>query len=152
MEQLNTKKFSQIGIIVRDLEKARKVFAQLFDSEIPSIHSCGGPQAHTQYKGKPAPKAKSLLAFIDLAPGIQLELIEPTEGGSIWKDYLTEKGEGLHHIAFHVNNTQEVLQACETFGMSVLQSGLYDDGRGQYTYLDGGDFLNCIIELLEDFN
>ena len=104
------------------------------------------------YKGEPAPDAKSKLAFFNLVPGVQLELIEPNEEMSTWREYLNEKGEGIHHIAINVDNTEEAVKACEALGMKVVQRGFYDDESGQYTYLDGGDIFKCVIELLESFN
>ena len=81
-----------------------------------------------------------------------MELIEPNEEMSTWREYLNEKGEGIHHIAINVDNTEEAVKACEALGMKVVQRGFYDDESGQYTYLDGGNIFKCVIELLESFN
>lgn len=152
MAALDPKKFSQVGFIVKDIEESKKHFAALFGCEVPPANPCGSPAAETQYMGQPAPKAQSKLAFFDLVPGVQLELIEPNEEPSTWRQYLNEKGEGIHHIAFNVENTEEAVKACEALGMKVVQKGYYDDRSGQYTYLDGGDIFKCVVELLESFH
>lgn len=152
MAALDPKRFSQVGFIVKDIDEARENFAKLFGCEVPPANPCGSPAAKTVYKGEPAPAAKSKLAFFDLVPGVQLELIEPNEEMSTWREYLNEKGEGIHHIAINVDNTEEAVKACEALGMKVVQRGFYDDESGQYTYLDGGNIFKCVIELLESFN
>lgn len=151
MGALDPKKFSQVGFIVKNIDEARENFAKLFGCEVPPANPCGAPAAETLYKGLPAPEAKSKLAFFNLVPGVQLELIEPNEEMSTWREFLEEKGEGIHHIAFNVDNTEEAVKACEALGMKVVQRGFYDDKSGQYTYLDGGDIFKCFVELLESF-
>jgi hypothetical protein len=39
---------------------------------------------------------------------VQLELIEPNEAHSVWRDEMERLEEGLHHIAFTVDNIDEV--------------------------------------------
>ena len=144
-------KFSQVGFIVNDIEEASARFAKLFGCEVPPAQPCGNETAKTVYRGQPAPKAKSKLAFFDLVPGVQLELIEPNEEMSTWREYLNEKGEGIHHVAFNVTGMDEVIKECEAEGMTLVQYGNYDDGSGRYAYLDGGKDYKCVIELLESF-
>lgn len=144
-------KFAQVGFIVKDIEEARVKFAALFGCEVPPANPCGNEIAGTVYKGQPAPNAKSKLAFFDLVPGVQLELIEPNEEPSTWREYLDKNGEGIHHIAFHVEGMDEVIKGCEAEGMTLVQRGKYDDGSGQYAYMDGCKDFKCVIELLESF-
>ncbi len=151
MRALNPNNFSQVGIVVKDIEQAGENFAELFGCEVPPSNPGGTPAAEAHYHGLPAPEAKCKLAFMDLTPGVQLELIEPNEGMSTWREFLNKHGEGIHHIAFKVENTMETITACETLGMKVVQEGYYEDRSGRYTYLDGGEITKCIIELLEDF-
>ncbi len=152
MAALVAKNFSQVGFVVKDIEAASKAFAALFGCEVPPACPCGRPESETIYKGAPAPEAKSKLAFFNLSSGVALELIEPGEAPSTWREHLDTKGEGLHHIAFNVDNTEEAVKACEALGMQVVQRGFYDDLSGQYTYLDGGDVFHCVVELLESFH
>lgn len=145
-------RFAQVGFIVRDIEEAKKRFAVLFGCEIPPTNLCGNYEtAKTEYKGRPAPEAKSKLAFFDLVPGVQLELIEPNEEPSTWREYLEEHGEGMHHIAFQVKDMDHVIAECEKEGMTLEQRGQYDDGSGQYAYLSGYKDFKCVIELLESY-
>jgi hypothetical protein len=46
----------------------------------------------------------------------------------------------------------QVILKCEGFGMDLVQKGNYGDGGGCYSYLEGGESLPFIVELLESFN
>ena len=71
---------------------------------------------------------------------------------STWQDFLDQHGEGIHHLAFVVKNTDEKIAVMENFaGAKVLQRGKYGNGAGEYTYLDATDQLKCIVELLENY-
>ena len=106
-------KFAQVGFVVNDIEKAKKQFALLFGCEIPPTCDCGTfDVTQTQIYGKPAPDAACVMAFFDMTPGVQLELIQPNEEPSVWRDYLNTYGEGIHHIAFQVDDADEVANVC----------------------------------------
>ena len=73
-------KFAQVGFVVNDIEKAKKQFALLFGCEIPPTCDCGTfDVTQTQVYGKPAPDAACVMAFFDMSPGVQLELIQPNK-------------------------------------------------------------------------
>lgn len=91
------------------------------------------------------------MAFFNLPSGVQLELIEPNDAPSVWRDHLDRYGEGIHHIAFSVDNTDETVEKCLKMGMTVEQEGNYGDNSGRYVYLDAFDLLKCRVELWRAF-
>ena len=68
-----------------------------------------------------------------------------------WQDFLDEHGEGIHHIAFPVKNTDEKIKAAEKFGAVCVQRGKYGGGNGEYAYLDFTKDLKCLMETLESY-
>lgn len=146
--------FAQVGFVVKDIEATKKKYSLLFDCAEPDASVCGEYKVmKTKIFGEPAPDANCKLAFFDLMPGVQLELIEPNEASSVWRDHLEKYGEGIHHIAFHVKNGDEVIERLKNeFGAVVEQEGFYGDASGRYVYLSLQDELKCRIELLESFN
>ena len=84
-------------------------------------------------------------------PSVQIELIQPDDTPSVWRQFLNEKGEGLHHIAFRVKSADEAIKAMEGKGYPVMQRGLYGDASGQFAYMDTQGDLKIILELLENF-
>lgn len=151
---LNQSSFSQVGFVVHDIEETKRRFALLFGGEVPTTGDGGQYEiTRTTVFGQPAPDAEAKLAFFDLVPGVQLELIEPNHASSVWRDWLDKYGEGIHHIAFNVRNADEVAaQLVRDFGGTIEQQGKYGDGSGQYIYVSCQEKLKCRIELLESFH
>lgn len=138
----------QVGLVVRDIDKSIEAYSQVFGLPKPSIIITDPPEiAKTQYKGEPT-NAQAKLAFFDMGQ-VSLELIEPIGGPSTWQEFLEEHGEGVHHIAFRIKGTEQVVAFLEGKSIDVVQQGHYTGGM--YTYLDSGPVLGTILELLEDF-
>ncbi|MEJ2247619.1 MAG: VOC family protein, partial [Acidobacteriota bacterium] len=66
---------------------------------------------------------------------LQLQLAQPGEGETIYKDFLEKNGEGVFHIGFEVDDIEAVDKQLKEDGMKVLASGRRDDGSG-FSYLD----------------
>lgn len=141
---------TQVGVIVHDIERTAQRYAELLDLPVPPIIVTPGyDKAKTLYKGQPS-EATAKLAFFNMGQ-LQLELIEPDEKPSVWRDFLDQHGEGAQHIAFQVQNTDRVTEYLARFGIPVAQEGLYADGSGKYTYVGSEAQLGTTLELLENF-
>jgi len=139
---------TQVGIVVRDIEKSVEQFSRIFGMEKPPISiTAEYDQARTTYMGDPT-AARAKLAFFHMGQ-VSIELIEPIGGPSTWQAFLDSKGEGVHHIAFRVKGTDDVAAFLGEQGIQIEQHGLYMGG--QYTYLNSTAQLGVILELLENF-
>jgi catechol 2,3-dioxygenase-like lactoylglutathione lyase family enzyme len=149
---IGTSVVTQVALVVRDIEKTKKKFAAFLGQDLPGTVDGGRYEVTgTVVYGKPAPEANCQMAFFNIGPGLQLELIQPNGVESCWQDFLDQHGEGLHHIAFGVKNMDEKIRSCEEFGLNCVQRGKYGNGGGEYAYLDGQKDLKCFIELLENY-
>jgi methylmalonyl-CoA epimerase len=136
---------AQIAIVVRDIEKASAVWSELLGLEKPPIEETEGSElTHMTFRGKPS-KGRAKLSFLNLE-NLELELIQPVDGPSTWQDFLDRCGEGIHHIAFHVDNLEDTLEKFRKMGVSVGQKG--DFKGGCYVYTNPKNELGAIIELL----
>lgn len=145
---LGTHIVCQVGLIVRDIERSIETYSRVFGMPEPEIVVTDGSEiAHTRFRGEPT-DARAKLAFFEMGQ-VSLELIEPIGGPSTWQEFLDEKGEGVHHIAFIVEDTDAVVKFLEREGVGVVQQGDYTGGR--YTYLDSASVLGVVLELLENF-
>lgn len=145
---LGTNLICQVGLIVRDIERSVEAYSRILGLPRPQIVITDPPEiAHTRFRGQPT-DARAKLAFFEMGQ-VSLELIEPLGGPSTWREFLDEKGEGVHHIAFFIKNTDQVVQYLAGQGIEVLQQGDYTGGR--YTYVDSVAALGVILELLENF-
>ena len=66
---------------------------------------------------------------------LQLQLVQPGEGKSIYKEFLEKHGEGVFHIGFEVEDIDSADQQLEDKGMNILASGRREDGSG-FSYYD----------------
>lgn len=144
---LGTNFITQIGILVHDIEKTSQAYADFFGVNNPGWSLTGARDvAQTEYRGEPS-EARAKLAFFNMG-SLQLELIEPDEKPSTWREYLDEHGEGPHHIAFKIEGMKDKVMTLESNQMPLLQKGEYTGGR--YAYIDTFDTLKVIVELLEN--
>ena len=148
---VGTHLFAQVGFIVKDVETTKRKWADFLGVDVPLTQPVGDyAVTQTTFEGRPAPKADCLMAFFDVGPGLQLELIQPNEEPSTWRNFLNEHGEGMHHIAFQVQDSARQVANAEMAGLKLVQHGIYGDGSGEYNYLDAPE-LKCIVELLESY-
>ena len=140
---------TQVAIIVRDIEKSIDHYSRIFGMEKPPVRITPEyDQTQCTYRGNPT-TGRAKLAFFHMGQ-VDIELIEPFGGPSIWQEFLDEKGEGVQHIAFRIEGTDKVVEFFGQNGMGVAQQGNYTGGM--YTYLDSAPQLGVIVELLENFN
>jgi 4-hydroxyphenylpyruvate dioxygenase-like putative hemolysin len=66
---------------------------------------------------------------------IQIQLCQPGEGKSPYKDFLEKKGEGVYHLGFVVDRVEDSEAELKKLGLKVLSSGRRADGSG-FSYMD----------------
>lgn len=156
---LGTAKIDHICIVVNDLDAAKKQYAKFYGTEEPqTLFIPGADVTKTVYRGKNVPEITCKLAILNLG-NIRIELLEPNAAKSIWRDFIEERGEGLHHIGMHVGDVVkdigQSIEACEKEGWPLIQKGYYGDSEGNatgaYAYIDADNGLKCCLELLCDF-
>jgi methylmalonyl-CoA/ethylmalonyl-CoA epimerase len=99
------KKIEHIGIAVKDLEKSNKVFASLFGKE--------------HYKMEEVLSEGVKTSFFEAGPN-KIELLEATNPESPIAKFIAKKGEGIHHIAFAVDDINSEIARLKNEGFIVL--------------------------------
>ena len=144
---LGTTIIMQVGIIVRDIEKTARAWSEILGLPMPKITITDTVDtAQTEYQGKRTP-ARARQAFFHMGQ-VDIELLEPVDGPSTWKDQLDQHGDSLHHIAFKINGMKEKIAYLDSKGIPLVQRGEYTGGR--YAYMDATAQLGTILELLEN--
>ena len=142
---LSSTTITQVAIIVKDIEDSAKRYAALLGVDVPKIGLTDAAEtSHIKYKGGDT-KARAKLAFFDTGT-CRIELIEPVDRPSTWGDFLDQRGEGIHHIAFNVPKLDQDIALLKTMGMNVVQTGDYTGGC--YTYVEGTATPGVTLELL----
>lgn len=99
------RKIEHIGIAVKSLETSNLLFEKLF----------GQPP----YKEEEVVSEGVKTSFFMNGPN-KIELLEATNPDSPIAKFIDKKGEGIHHIAFDVNDIEEEIKRLKSEGFVVL--------------------------------
>lgn len=138
-------RLEQIGVVVKDLDKTIERLTAL---GLGPFEKRKLPEDNVEfYRGNPfRPNDAVSIAFAKLG-GLSIELIQP-RGPSPHKEYLDEKGEGVQHLGFIVDNVVEATKRItEKGGVTVLLTSKTKTGGG-VAYLDIGAS-GLIVELIQ---
>lgn len=143
------KKFTQIGVVVKDVDHSVKVLEEVFGIgpfRVIDWPPSNRPDMEKYYHGEPG-NFTARMAFADLG-NTELELIQPKEGNSIWADFLQEHGEGIHHIRFNVDDVHQVMEYLDKFGISSAQHGSGLRPGTQWVNFATEDQVGFVIEIM----
>ena len=134
----------QVAIVVKDMWKTVQVYHEVLGWGPWNIYVCKPPRhTDTVVRGRLVHFTMQL-AETQVGP-VFFEVIEPLEGLSIYREFLEQKGEGLHHIAcFNVDDLTGMLETFKRANVQVLMSGKIDGVR--YCYMDTQPILKLIFE------
>ncbi len=109
-----------------------------------------GPETVSEmtYRGQPASYSMRLgLAF---SGTMMWEIIEPLTGPIIYEEFLEKHGEGIHHVAFNVNNIpwEERIAAFKARGYELIQSGIWCE-RVPYAYFETEGDTTTTMEIFD---
>src|SRR4030042_1065329 len=141
-------KFAHVALVVKDMEKTIKYFKALDVGPFPPF--LGGPGMSFTGKtvrGKPSDYDMDLRLARGNIGGIGIELIQPLKGKSIYSEFLEEKGEGLPHLSFMVEDIDAEIADMEKRGFKVVQTGAMPNTR--WAYLEAEDSGGMGIELCQ---
>ena len=139
----------QIGVVVRDLDRAIAFLSDVLG--IGPFRTITWPppdrtDIQRTYHGEPG-DFSARMAFAELG-SIELELIQPLEGESIWSDFLKQRGEGIHHIRFNTANTRPLIQYLAEHGIKVSQRGSGLRPGTEWAYFDTESEIGFIVEIM----
>jgi methylmalonyl-CoA/ethylmalonyl-CoA epimerase len=134
-----------IGVVVRDMEKTVERLAALGIGPFkPRILP---PDAKEKYQGKPFHPSQRVTIQTTQIGNIELELIQPIVGKSPHQEFLEQKGEGIQHLGFIVNNLEKDVERLTAAGSNILLTSQFKGGGG-VAYLDL-DVAGLIVELVQ---
>jgi methylmalonyl-CoA/ethylmalonyl-CoA epimerase len=98
-------KIEHIGIAVKDIKAAAKLYEMLLNTTIYKIEDVESEGVRT--------------AFLQSGPN-KIELLEATSDGSPVKKFIENRGEGIHHIAFDVQDIEAEMTRLRAEGFILL--------------------------------
>jgi catechol 2,3-dioxygenase-like lactoylglutathione lyase family enzyme len=140
------KRLVQIGIVVADRDRTTQLLTSLFGMR-PFRFVEWPDRAESKYYYRGVEESVRIKqAFVQLGD-VEVELIQPLEGRSGYKDFLDETGGGIHHVLFEVTDIDPVIQKLEKHGITVLQSGTGIRPGTRWALLDTKELLGFLVEL-----
>ena len=98
-------KVEHIGIAVRDLKTAGSLYEKLLNTSV--------------YKTEDVATEAVKTAFLQTGPN-KIELLEALAADSPIAKFIEQKGEGIHHIAFEVDNIVAEMKRLKSEGFVLL--------------------------------
>lgn len=114
---------THIGFVVRDIEKTAKIYADLFGVPMPQITENDlYDYFPASYSGRNVARVRN--ANITLG-NLRIELCQPLNGPSPWRDFLHTHGEFINHFGFDVGDSDlsAVAAFLEKLGGKTLLDG-----------------------------
>ncbi len=146
---------SHIGIVVEDCEKAAAWWQRVFGVGPFSTDTYVLDEStHFRFKGEPA-RAR-MKASIAYSGKVFVELVEVLEGESPHTEFLRAHGEGLQHLAFSVENIEEVVAKLAPEGLRPILEYQFETTQGgrsfrvQEVYLNSAEHIGgSTVQLIE---
>jgi methylmalonyl-CoA/ethylmalonyl-CoA epimerase len=98
-------KIEHIGIAIKDAKSSVELFSKLFNTQ--------------PYKKESVVSEKVNTIFFQVG-GNKIELLEATSSESAIAKFIEKKGEGIHHIAFDVENIFEEIKRLKSEGFVFI--------------------------------
>lgn len=137
---------TQICVVVRDLNQAMARYWNEFGIGPWQVYTLEPPTLeNATIHEKPQPY--SMILAMAQAGNLQWELIQPLTGPNIYSEFLAQHGEGIHHVAFTVEDYDKSVETLQKRGVELLMGGSW---RGaSYSYMDTEKSLGTIVELVK---
>ena len=124
-----------LGIAVRSIAQARKLYESL---GLEVVQEETVEHEHVRTAMIPAGEAR-------------IELVEPTRPDSPVGRFLAKRGEGLHHIALHVDDISAALETLKGQGARLISEEIQIGAGGHlYFFVHPASAGGVLLEICED--
>jgi methylmalonyl-CoA/ethylmalonyl-CoA epimerase len=106
---IQAKAINHIGIAVRSIDDHRAFYEQTLNATFDGIEEVADQKVRVAF-------------FLVGAPGheVRLELLEPTSDDSPVAKFMEKRGEGVHHIAYTVDDIEQRLADLKEGGIRLI--------------------------------
>lgn len=128
-------RIAHIAILVSNLDEAVKLYEDLFGTKLDM--------------SKTVSEQGVKAAILSLADGAKLELLEPLTGSNMAR-MLEKRGEGLHHIAFEVDNVDKELDRLSEKGVELIDKKSRPGVEGMVAFIHHKSIRGVLTELCQE--
>lgn len=139
--------FIQVALVVEDIEAALDAWCDLLDVPRPPVRVTeAAPDPSTTYRGETAAYGLKLAVIECPERGFVLEVHEPDENPSTFREFLDQHGQGVHHLGFQVGEARDaVVGELERTGYALRTVGTYPGGS--WTVVDAEQRLGVNLNI-----
>ena len=132
---MSVTKIDHIGIAVKSIDESLKLYKEVLNMDFKGIEEMEDRALKT--------------AFIQAGDSM-IELLEPTSEKSTIAKFLEKKGQGIHHIALHVENIKETMESLKEKGYQLLSEEPDKGAHGtKVAFLHPKSTNGVLLELVE---
>lgn len=129
-------KIEHIGIAVKSLEKGNDIYTKLLGEAPYKTESVASEGVNTSFFGVGTNK---------------IELLEATNPDSAIAKFIEKRGEGLHHIAFDVDDIVKEMERLKSEGFTLLRSEPFKGADNKLVcFVHPKDSSGVLIELCQE--
>jgi len=130
------KKIEHIGIAVTDINKSNELFAKIFGKE--------------NYKSEIVESEGVITSFFQIGEN-KIELVEAKNPDSPISKYLQKNREGMHHIAFEVEDIEKEMERLKKEGIRLINDAPKKGADNKLIcFLHPKDTNGVLIELCQE--
>ena len=122
MEKLNNPKLVQVGVVVRDLDKAVANYREMLGMEPTRLIERSPTAPGKKYYNGAESDFYQRVALYQMGE-VEFEILQPFGEASALSDYLEEHGEGIHHVAFDTDDFTAYEKHLNACGAQRIQTG-----------------------------
>jgi len=150
VENKHNMKLNQYAFAINETEYISKFWSKIDFPEIQINHPELG---ETKYHGKIVDH--ELIQGWQRHGDIAYEWCIPVKGPIVYADHIDMHGEGIHHLAYSVENMDKILKDYESLGYKNTMGGTWGErgkpGSGRYEYVGLEDAGGMTMELLWNY-
>ena len=131
------RRISHLGLAVKDLDAAIRLYEEVFGLKVAHRWIAEGDRME---------------AATFRLDGMEIELMQPLEADSPIGRFIARRGEGIHHIAYKVDDVAEALHRARESGVQTIdqEPRAGGDGRTRIGFLHPRSTFGVLTELEED--
>ncbi|HWZ11999.1 MAG TPA: methylmalonyl-CoA epimerase [Acidobacteriaceae bacterium] len=128
-------RIDHLGIAVKSIDTARKFYESL-GMRVQHEETVAGEQVHT--------------AMIPVGES-RIELLEATSVDSVIGRFIAKRGEGLHHVALHVDDIAATFKQLKTHGARLVSEEIKTGAGGHlYFFVHPESTGGVLLEICQD--
>lgn len=144
---MDIRRITEIGVAVRDLAQASELLVHLFDADVGDIVEV---------------ERYSMRFRMCRIGKVDFELMEPIGNDGVIASFLDKRGEGLHHIAFAVDDIHSTRGALGAKGVKFVEGAPMRERMGmvdyagrkfcdeiQFTFTNPASILGILFEFIQ---